>query len=39
MKKQIIMSTGAGSKVQGGASPWDFNIIRVFIFSNLEIKE
>jgi hypothetical protein len=35
IKKQMITSTGAGSKVQGDAPPWDFAIIRVFIFNNL----
>lgn len=35
----MIASTGAGSKVQGGAPPWDFTIIHVFIFNNYEIKE
>jgi hypothetical protein len=35
MEKQMIMSTGTGSKVQGGAPLWDFTIIRVFVFSNL----
>jgi hypothetical protein len=35
MKKQMIMSTGADSKVQGGASPWDFTIIYILVFNNL----
>jgi hypothetical protein len=35
MIKQMIMSVGACGKVQGGASPWDFTIIYVFMFNNL----
>jgi hypothetical protein len=34
-KNRWSRAQAAGSKVQGGAPPWDFTMIRVFVFDNL----